>query len=158
MAPTPPSIVTIDHDPTALAAILDDVAARGHGWVNVVPELPEGTEVPATPNALAVFNKRGPVVPLGTWTPPRTVRRGVHPAELGVQQGTARRATEVLAGTPGEVPAAWSVWSDHPRRGTVVVPTPDTPTSEHARWLLDALVVLCIPPRTGRFLVATYEG
>lgn len=153
-----PSLITIDHDPAALAAIFDEVAASGSGWVNVVPELPEGTEVPATPNALALFNKRGPVVPLGTWTRPTTTKRGIEPSELGIQQGTSMKASEALADSEAEIPSDWRVFTDHPRKGTAVQPSAETTTLQQATWLLAALTRLCLPPHTGRFIVGRYEG
>lgn len=158
MAPSAPTIETIPHDPAALAAVFDAVAASGRGWVNVVPELPEGTEVPATPNAFALFNKRGPVVPLGTWVPPSAGRNGVTPGELGLQHGTSMKGTEALADSDAAVPADWRVLADHPRKGTSLQPSPGTTTLRQATWLLAALRRLCLPPPTGRFIVARYEG
>ena len=158
MAPTPPTVETIPNDPAVLAAVFDAVVAAGRGWVNVMPELPEGTEVPATPNALAVFNKRGPVVPLGTWVPPSAGRRGETPAEIGIQHGTSMKGTEALADSDAAVPPDWRVFSDHPRKGTSVQPPPGTTTLQEATWLLAALVRLCLPPHTGRFIVARYDG
>ncbi|NLA36241.1 MAG: hypothetical protein GX868_11250 [Actinobacteria bacterium] len=158
MAPSAPTVDTIAHDPAALAAVFDAVAASGRGWVNVVPELPEGTQVPATPNAFAVFNKRGPVVPLGTYVPPHTGRNGTVPSELGIQHGTSIKGTEALADSDAAVPADWRILADHPRKGTSLQPPADTTTLRQATWLLAALQRLCLPPHTGRFIVARYEG
>lgn len=131
-------------------------AARG--WINLLPEIPEDVPVPTTPNALAVFSKRGPVVPLGTWTAPRPGRNGAtQPVEIGIQHGAAKRAKDALDGTAGAVPAGWAVLSDNPRRGIVVRPPAGTPLVDEARWLLTALATICIPPQTGRFIMYRYD-
>lgn len=159
MPPTPPTNAKIDHDPEALVALFEPLATAGSGWLNVVAELPEGTEVPATPNALAIFSRRGPFIPMATWTAPSTSKRGVRaPSELGIQHGTSKRGVEALAGTPGEVPANWRIYADHPKRGLVVAPPDGTTHLEMATWLLNALKVLCLPPHTGAFLTLAYPG
>lgn len=146
MAVKRPAPVLVEHDPADLASIAADLEPGG--WLNLLPEIPEDVPVPATPSALAVFSKRGPVVPLGTWTA----------EELGIQHGAAKRARDALAGTPGEIPADWTVVSDHPRRGVVVQPPPGTDRTAIARWLLDALAAICIPPQTGRFILYRYDA
>ena len=151
---SPTDRTRIAHDPDALDAIMAELVTQGRGWVNVMPEIPEEVEVPATPNALAIFSKRGPVVPMGTWTAPTTTRKGaVEPTDLGLQHGTAKQAKRVLDGTAGSIPDTWRVLADNPRRGIVVRPPADVSLHDQARWLLDALAVLCIPPQTGNFLV-----
>lgn len=147
MSVTRPAPVLIDHDPAALAAIMDQLVAAGRGWINLLPEIPEDVPVPPTPSVLAVFSKRGPVVPLGTWTA----------EEMGIQHGAARRAADALEHTPGALPSSWPVLSDHPRRGVVIRPAAGTSTLDQARWLLDALATICIPPSTGRFLLYRYD-
>lgn len=138
---------------------MDELAAAGRGWINLMPEIPTEVPVPATPNALAVFSKRGPVVPLGTWTAPSAARSGVVlPAEIGIQHGAAMRAADALADTPGAVPSGWVAVSDHPRRGLVVRAADVASTLDQARWLLDALAAICIPPTTGHFLLFRYDG
>lgn len=159
MAIAQPTVSVVEHDPSALAAVMEELAAARGGWLNLLPEIPEDVPVPETPGVLAVFSKRGPVVPLGTWTAPAVDRKGVtQPSEIGIQHGAAARAADSLAGTPGEIPAAWTVLSDHPRRGVVVLPPPGTPLLDQARWLLDALAAICIPPRTGKFQQLRYAG
>lgn len=159
MAVARPTPSLIDHNADELAAVMSTLAASGRGWVNLLPEIPEDVPVPSTPSALAVFSKRGPVVPLGTWTAPTPARNGATaPAEIGIQHGAARRAADALADTPGSVPDGWNVLSDNPRRGIVVRPPDGTPLADQARWLLDALAAICIPPRTGRFQLFRYDG
>ncbi|HPB45042.1 MAG TPA: hypothetical protein PLP95_04235, partial [Microthrixaceae bacterium] len=147
---TPPTTTTIDRA-EELVAIFEELQSTGSGWLNIVPELPEGTEVPATPNSLAIFSRRGPVVPLATWTT-------TEPTELGLLHGTSQRARFALADTVAAIPDGWRVLADHPRKGLVVVPGAGLGHRVVARWLLDALTVLCLPPHTGRFVVARYPG
>ncbi|MEZ5322062.1 MAG: hypothetical protein R2698_08325 [Microthrixaceae bacterium] len=158
MPRTPPVPEAIT-SPVPLAELFDDLTAAGRGWVNVMPEIPDGVEVPLTPNALAIFSKRGPFVPLGTWTAPSAGRGGrVEPSEVGIQHGAARRGIDALAEHAAAPSPTWTVASDHPRRGVVVRPSIDATTTEVATWLLGALRVLCIPPQTGRFVVYRYGG
>ena len=156
MAPPVPKVILGD-DPSALAEQMDHLATVGRGWINVMPQIPEDVEVPPTPGILAIFNKRGPAVPLGTWTASNLTNRGAEPSEVGVQHGAGRGVHAELAGTPGEIPEGWRMLQDHPRRGLVARPAPGTPHIEIATWLLDVLGVLCLPPRTANFLVYVYE-
>ncbi|MFN8052061.1 MAG: hypothetical protein U0Q22_11525 [Acidimicrobiales bacterium] len=159
MASSRPAPVLIDHDAAELAAVMDELAATGRGWINLLPEIPEDVPVPSTPNALAIFSKRGPVVPLGTWTAPTAARNGaVAPSEIGIQHGAAKQAARALADGPAAVPGDWFVLSDNPRRGFVVRPPASTTTLAQASWLLDALAAICIPPQTGRFQMFRYDG
>ena len=70
MDPNRGVVVTRDEAGLALEA-MTAMATAGRGWINVNPEIPDDVDVPTTPGVLAVFSKRGPAVPLGTWTPPR---------------------------------------------------------------------------------------
>ena len=158
MASTRPTPVLVDHDPAALADVMSEMVAAQRGWINVMPEIPEDVPVPSTPSALAVFSKRGPVVPLGTWTAPVPARNGATtPSEIGIQHGAAKQAKKALAGTAGEIPASWRVLTDNPRRGVVVRPPAGTALVDEARWLLDALAAICVPPQTGRFQLFRYD-
>jgi len=155
----PTDVLLVDQlDPGALAAVIEPLLERRHGWANVLPEIPDDIDVPPTPGRLAIFNKRGPLIPMGTWTAPSQQRDGgVAPSELGILHGQGARVVEKLAGTAGELPSGWQVVQDHPRRGLVVSPTAGASTNAIATWLLGALGVLCIPPRTDRFRVYLYD-
>ena len=134
------------------SGLVEAVAGLGQtttGWVNVLPVIDDDVAVPPTPGIFAIFSKRGPVVPLGTWTTPELTRRGVSVAQIGIQHGTAERAAVVLRPTDSAIPPDWKVVSDHPRRGLVVEPAGDATPLDIASWLLGALAELCIPPRTG---------
>lgn len=158
MATTRPTPVLVEHDPAALADVMRELTDARGGWINLLPQIPENVPVPATPGVLAVFSKRGPVVPLGTWTAPTPARNdSVAPVEIGLRHGAAKQAKVALSGTPGEIPGDWQVLSDNPRRGIVVRPPASASLDDHARWLLDALAAICIPPQTGRLLLFRYD-
>jgi hypothetical protein len=150
-------VVIVGADASALAERMDHLATVGRGWINVMPEIPDDVEVPPTPNALAVFSKRGPMVPLGTWTASNLTRHGAEPSEVGVHHGAAASVRKRLVGTPGEIPSSWQVVQDHPRRGLVARPAAGAATIDIARWLLGVLGELCIPPQTGNFVVFVYD-
>lgn len=159
MALTRPTPTVIAHDAEALAAVMAELVEARSGWLNLLPQIPEDVPVPSTPSALAVFSKRGPVVPLGTWTAPTPGRNGATaPVEIGLQHGAAKQARVALADTPGAVPQDWTVLSDNPRRGLVVRPPAGTSLVAEATWLLAALTAICIPPQTGEFLMFRYEA
>lgn len=156
MAPPVP-IVILGDDPSLLADRMDLLSTVGRGWINVVPQIPEDIDVPPTPGILAIFNKRGPAVPLGTWTASKLTNRGAEPSEVGVQHGAGRKVREELDGTAGAVPETWRMLQDHPRRGLVAQPAPGTSNIEIATWLFGVLGALCRVPRTVNFLVFVYE-
>lgn len=153
MPPREVVVVPLD-DVATLTRLLVEVRTSG-GWVNVVPELPKGTEVPATPSSLAVFSKRGPAVPLATWTPEASGRRA-EPATVGVQHGVGSALAKRLSGTAAEVPDTWRVVGDHPKRGLVVQVPPDAGDTAVAAWLLHVVDLASIIPHTGRAQVLLY--
>ena len=155
----PPSKLVVERStPGPLVDRMAFMAATGTGWLNILPEIPDDVPVPPTPSSFAVFSKRGPVVPLATWTAPAISGRRIEPAQVGVQHGIARPVAERLAGTPAAVPAGWRQLQDHARRGLVVVPPPDEPLGAVAGWIMAVLQELCIPPHTTRFEVYVYEA
>ncbi len=147
-----------ESDAAGLAALMAPLLAKRAGWVNVLPVVDDDVDVPATPGVMAMFSKRGPAVPLGTWTTPRDGRRGLERAQIGIQHGAGRRAAALLADRDWPIPDDWLVLSDHARRGVVIgVPEEATPL-EVATWLLGALGRLCIPPRRGEIDVYLYDS
>ena len=106
---------------------------------------------------MPLFNKPAPLIPLPTSTAPNILRHGIAPSELGIMHGQGSRVVEKMVGTTGQIPTGWRVVQDHPKRGLVVVADPLATPIDVARWLLDALGTLCIPPRTDRFNVLLYD-
>lgn len=81
---TEPILVTAE-DHAALVAVIIDQRAAAQGWTNIVPEIPPDVPLPPTPGPLAVFSKRGPIVPMATIM----TARHRDPAQLGIQHGAA---------------------------------------------------------------------
>jgi hypothetical protein len=105
---------------------------------------------------MAVFSKRGPAVPLATWTPEVTGRRP-EPATVGVQHGIGSALRARLAGTAAQVPEGWRVVGDHPRRGLVVQVPAGVGDTAVASWLLQVVDLASVVPHTGRVEVLVYR-
>lgn len=138
-----------------------ELAARGQGWINFEPEVPEDVEVPG-PGLFSFMSARGPAVPLATWVPARVTRRGrAVPATLGLQHPAGVRAAARLAEHGLERPGGWRVTQDHPKRGLVVEVSapPDAGGAAEApvlEWLLRAAELLSMVPPTGWWVAAVY--
>jgi len=151
----PREVVVVDvGDVTTLARLLAEVRGRG-GWVNVRPEVAEDVAVPPTPTPMAVFSKRGPAVPLATWTPEVAGRRA-EPATVGVQHGVGSALRDRLVGTAAQLPEGWRVVGDHPRRGLVVQVPAGVADEVVAAWLLEVVDLASVVPHTGRVEVLVY--
>ena len=145
---TEPLLITASEPAALVDAILEQRTA-GKGWINIVPEIPPEVPLPATPGPLAVFSKRGPVVPMATIM----TARHRDPAQLGIQHGAASQVLERL----GPLPEGWRKLQDNAKRGLVIALAPDTSAGLLAEWTLSALATLCIPPRTARFAVFRFD-
>lgn len=155
---TPSKLVVDVNSPEVIAERMAALIDSERGWINVLPEIPEDVPVPPTPSAFAVFSKRGPVVPMATWTAPTRGGRRSEPAQVGVQHGIARPVAKRLVGTSAEIPADWRRLTDHARRGLVVLPPPSETPLAIASWIFAVLEELCIPPHTTFFEAFVYEG
>jgi len=155
---TPSKLVVDVNAPEVIAVQMAALIDSGRGWINVLPEIPEDVPVPPTPSAFAVFSKRGPVVPMATWTAPTKGGRRSEPTQVGVQHGTARPVAKRLVGTPAEIPSGWRRLTDHARRGLVVLPPVGAEPLAIATWIFAVLQELCIPPHTTFFEAFVYEG
>jgi len=120
----------------------------GAAWVNLDPAV-EPDDVPPARGALgALFSGRGPDIPRATWV----AAAGREPVTIGVQHGTGRRVTAVLAEYGLGVPEAWTIVQDHPRRGFVAaLPDGDGHPAATLEWLLAAATALATVPLTGRW-------
>lgn len=152
-------------------AAMAELSGRGQGWINFEPEVPEDTEVPG-PGLFSFMSARGPSIPLATWMPARSTRRGRRvPATLGLQHPAGVRAAARLVESGLERPAGWRVTQDHPKRGLVVVvpgpagegasaasaaPTPAGALAQELEWLLRAAELLSMVPPTGWWAAAVY--
>lgn len=139
-----------------VAAAMAAIGESGKGWVNFEPAV-DVDDAPAESGTFSLFSGRGPSVPLATWTPGSTGRRGrSEPAMLGLQHPAGSKAKTLLAERGHPVPEGWVVVQDHVRKGLVVsIPASVTP-AEALDWLLEAARRLSTIPLTGRWRAAIY--
>jgi hypothetical protein len=125
------------------------------GWINLSPGLDVDTPPPGRTALASLLGARGPVVPLGTWTPPR--RRD--PATVGIHHGEGPKGLGILADRGVDLPPGWRRLQDHPKHGLVLVPPPATTAGqldEVLDWLLRATGALCPVRRTGEWRALCY--
>jgi len=144
-----PILVTAE-DPRKLIVIINEQREAGRGWTNIVPEIPPDFPLPDTPGPLAVFSKRGPVVPMATIM----TAHQREPAQLGIQHGAASQVLDRLS----PLPEGWRKLQDNAKRGLVLAFPPDTSAELLVGWSLSALASLCLPPRTGNFAVFRFDA
>jgi hypothetical protein len=159
--PQPPSetLEFAREEPQPLLERMAALVAEHHGWVNLRPFVHEDEDAGAPVGSgglFGVFGGSGPPVPLCTWTPGEVRRRGIGPASIGIQHAAGPKVVRWLAEFGVPVPAGWAVTQDHPRRGLVVNPPPETPLEDVVAWLLAAGEALCRLPITGRWRAAVY--
>ena len=142
-----------------VVAILVEMCETGRGWVNFEPAV-HVEDVPAEGSgAFSLFSGRGPVVPLGTWTPGSVTRRGRRePVMLGLQHPAGSKAKPLLSELGHEVPEGWVVVQDHVRKGLVVAVPGDVGADVALAWLLRAAKLLSTIPLTGGWRAAVYPG
>lgn len=142
-----------------VVAAMEEVGGAGAGWVNFEPAVDAEDAAAAGSSTFALFSGRGPVVPLGTWTPATTTRRGRgEPAMLGLQHPAGTKAKPLLAQLGHPVPDEWTVVQDHVRKGLVVALPPGVTPAEALGWLLRAARLLSSVPLTGGWRAAIYSG
>ena len=133
-----------------------DLTAEGGGWINLTPGLDVDVPPPERAPLAAIFGSKGPVVPLGTWTP----AHGRDPASVGVHHSQGTKAVALLAERNVALPLGWRRLQDHPKRGLVLTPTPATTPKELDTvldWLLRATGALCPVRRTGEWRALVYR-
>jgi hypothetical protein len=122
---------------------MEELAASLDGWINIQPDLDPDDVPTSSLGVLAIFSARGPAVPLVTWMPGQSSRRGATPAEIGIQHPAGSRAVPLLRDGGVDVPTGWQVVQDNPKRGLVVRPSADAPRADVLEWLLRATAALC---------------
>ena len=141
-----------------VVAAMEAINRSGKGWVNFEPAV-DVDDVPAESGTFSLFSGRGPSVPLATWTPGSTTRRGrVEPSMLGLQHPAGSKAKPLLGERGHPLPPGWIVVQDHVRKGLVVAVPAQVATAEALDWLLRAAALLTTVPLTGRWRAAVYEG
>lgn len=142
-----------------VVAAMEAVGGAGAGWVNFEPAVEAEDVAAAGSGTFAMFSGRGPVVPLATWTPARTPRRGRRePAMIGLQHPAGSKAKPLLAELGHPVPDGWTVVQDHVRKGLVVALPEGVPAADALAWLLRAARLLSTIPLTGQWRAAVYAG
>lgn len=150
-------VESVEFDPSdagAVVARMDELAAAGDGWINLLPGVPE-EEADEPPRGVfsALFGAPQAPVSMGTWMP----AGGRRPEEtLGFMHPRGRGAAEQLATAGVGVPAGWQIRQDHPRRGLILRPSPGTSHAELLRWALQAGAQLSVVPLTGRWQARVY--
>ena len=135
------------------------MSETGKGWVNFEPAVHVEDVPPSGSGAFSLVSGRGPVVPLGTWTPGSVTRRGrAEPAMLGLQHPAGAKAKPLLAEQGHAVPDGWVVVQDHVRKGLVVAGPGEVAPEDALRWLLRAARLLSTIPLTGGWRAAIYPG
>ena len=131
----------------------------GAGWVNFEPAVDVEDVAAAGSSTFSLFSGRGPVVPLGTWTPASTHGRGRRePAMLGLQHPAGSKAKPLLAEMGHPVPDGWVVVQDHVRKGLVVALPETAAAADALSWLLRAARLLSTIPLQGGWRAAVYPG
>jgi len=140
-------------------AVMASMSAAGKGWVNFEPAVHVDDVPPEGSGVFSLFSGRGPVVPLGTWTPASVTRRGrTEPAMLGLQHPSGSKAKPLLLELGHPVPDGWVVVQDHVRKGLVVAVPSEIEPQTALRWLLHAAKLLSTIPLTGGWRAAAYPG
>ena len=134
----------------AVVAVMDELAARHEGWINLLPESDPDDEPPPR-GGLSTLLLAGAVhdVPTCTWVAGKHARHGVQPDQIGIQHGAGTRVLARLRDELGPLPEGWAVVQDHPRRGLVVEPSPTDTHEAVLRWVLDAGILLSTVRLTG---------
>ena len=139
----------------------DEVVAAmeaGVGWINFEPAVEVDDVAAAGSSTFAIFSGRGPVVPLGTWTPATTQGRGRRePAMLGLQHPAGSTAKPLLAELGHPVPDGWAVVQDHVRKGLVVALPDGVAAGDALAWLLRAARLLSTIPLQGGWRASIYS-
>lgn len=125
-------------DTSEVVGVMDDLAAAHDGWVNLHPEVRPEDEPP--PRSGLTMLLAGPIhdVPVCTWVAGKATARGPLPDSIGVQHAAGERVRLRLVTAGVAVPEGWRIVQDHPRRGLIVNPAPDTSHHDVLAWTLEA--------------------
>ena len=142
-----------------VVAVMEAIGATGAGWVNFEPAVEAEDIAAAGSSTFALFSGRGPVVPLATWTPAKTPRRGRRePAMIGLQHPAGSKAGPLLTQLGHPVPEEWIVVQDHVRKGLVLSLPDGVAAADALGWVLRSARLLSTVPLTGQWRAAVYAG
>lgn len=139
MAITPEVLEFRRGEHESVLARMEVIVARGDGggWINLGPALTEEqlAALPSPSGLGAWVSGRGPVVPMGTWTPPRRGKRR-RLAQIGIAHGTGRNAMSRLEEAGARLPAGWTKRQDHAKHGIVVEVPDGAAHGDVVAWLI----------------------
>lgn len=141
--------------------VVDRMAAQtdaGAGWINLLPEVEEDSDVPPSGGLLSFLSARGPSIPLATWSAGTPTKRGPGRPSIGLQHSGGPKALNRLAGMGLVLGPGWIKVQDHPRRGLVVTVPAGQDHDELLHWLLSAAHALSAAPLTGDWVAEVYNG
>ena len=147
-----------EHDDPGCWPAMAEVAARGTGWINVMPVIEEEHE-PPPPGPFAFLGGSTHHVPTVTWMPGKRGADGTaQPTTVGLQHASGPRVAWRLRDLGSPLPEGWRVTQDHPRRGLVAQVPADADSRMVIGWLLRAATLVCEVPSTGRWTASVHAG
>ncbi len=153
MAVPPPAELIVDEDDLEPVAAEVRRLSGAAAWINLVPEVEEGDELPPRNPVVAIFSARGDPVPMATWSGADGGRRWT----LGIAHGWGPKALARLEEVGLPLREGWFKVSDHARRGLVVTCPATEDPDEMLWWLLTACHALSPVHLTGSWLARVYE-
>lgn len=144
------SIIAVTlNDLAPVVEVMGDLADAGGGWINLVPEGTERSELSSTRSVPGmIFGRvggRGPATPKITWIAPEVRRKRTAPAQIGIEHPAGPKAAHQLADAGHPIPSEWAVLQDHAIRGLVVAVAPVEPHADHQGdigWAIGAAGIL----------------
>lgn len=154
-----PETVELD-DPDDLGGLIETMRSftdRGHGWINVRPDV-AADAAPVTGTALSRFFRRNsPDVALGTWMAPSPDSPDA-PQLLGLQHGLGARIAPLLDSWGVPLAPTWRRTQDSPRRGLLVSVPAEESHETVLRWLLTVTTSATRRKTAGTWTVSIFEG
>lgn len=145
-------LIDVGDTPT-ICFTLSQVLETPGSWCNLERTL---FEEPIDESPLfGLLAARGPANPLATVMGP-SGRHGSKPAQLGIQHRAGQKALSGLAENGLALPEQWQVKQDHPRRGIVVIPSPEADVESVWMWLNASMEALARAPISELLVLEEY--
>jgi hypothetical protein len=142
---------------TEVEAAMRELATSG-GWMNLHPLVDEGDLPPIQTGLLSLLSPKTPALPVGTWVPGGSGRKGPEPDELGVSHPRRRKMLVELAERGVTRPEGWVRKQDHATRGIVLALPHGTDPTPVLAWLTAAMSVLSPVDLDGTFRASFHAG
>ena len=132
-----PEVIEFSGDARAeFVAVTRALAEHRDGWVNLSPRV-DPERLPPTGFG-GIFSARGPAIPLATWVPATTSRKGAATTSLGLQHPLGCQVSRRLLELGIAVPAGYRIVTDNPKRGLVMESAEVGDPDEVADWMIRA--------------------